>query len=432
MRVRFLLIQEKESIVVKVLVLGAGVVGTTTAYYLQRAGHEVVVLDRQQTSAMETSFANGGQIAAAHADPWASPATPLKALKWLGHKEAPLLFHFLRFDPRLWAWCFRFLQNCTAQRTEINTERTLRVALHSRKCLKELRGELNLSYDQREEGILHFYRDQKEFDLAVAAAQTMRKYGLDRKVLSPQECVACEPALSHIADDLIGGVYSADDENGDAHKFTQAVERSARLNGVDFRFNHIIEKLIVEQGRVQGIKTNHGVLKADAYVVCMGSFSPFLLREHGINLPIYPARGYSITLPLSQPQKAPTVSLTDDEFKLVISRLGARLRVAGTAELGGYGTDINQVRANFILNKTMELFPGCANPDDVEFWAGLRPKTPDSVPVIGKTSIDSLYLNTGHGTLGWTMSCGSAQVITDIIEGKTPEISLSGLSYDRF
>ncbi|GGF51890.1 D-amino-acid dehydrogenase [Terasakiella brassicae] len=416
----------------RVLVLGAGVVGTTTAFYLQKAGHEVVVLDRQETSAMETSFANGGQIAAAHADPWASPTTPWKALKWLGKKDAPLLFHYLHLDPALWSWCFQFLKNCTSRKTEINTERTLRIALHSRKCLKELRRELNLSYDQREEGILHFYRDSKEFDQAVHAACIMRKYGLDRRVLSPSQCLECEPALSHVGEQLVGGIYSQDDESGDAHKFSQAIERSAKVNGVDFRFNHDIHRLIVENGKIQGVSTNHGTIKADAYVVCMGSFSRFLVKEHGINLPIYPAKGYSITLPLLKPQNAPTVSLTDDEFKLVISRFGNRLRVAGTAELGGYSTALNDVRTDFILKKTMELFPGCANPEDAELWAGLRPKTPDSVPIIGKTSIDSLYLNTGHGTLGWTMSCGSAQVITDIIGEKTPEISLSGLSYDRF
>lgn len=416
----------------RVLVLGAGVVGTTTAFYLQKAGHEVTVLDRQEKSAMETSFANGGQIAAAHADPWASPATPLKALKWLGKKDAPLLFHFLRLDPDLWKWCYQFLRNCTSGRTDINTERTLRVALHSRKCLKELRRELNLSYDQREEGILHFYRDPQEFDQAIKAAHTMRKYGLDRKVLNPDECVACEPAMGHVKDQLVGGIYSNDDESGDARKFTQAIEASAKLNGVSFEFGHDIKRLNVDQGKVQSVDTDKGQFQADAYVVCMGSFSPFLLKEHGIKLPIYPARGYSITLPLQKPEKAPTVSLTDDEFKLVFSRLGDRLRVAGTAELGGYSMEVNDLRANFILDKTLELFPGAGERDDVEFWAGLRPKTPDSVPILGPTHIDSLYLNTGHGTLGWTMSCGSAQVMSDIISAKTPEISLSGLSYDRF
>ncbi len=416
----------------RVLVLGAGVVGTTTAFYLEKAGHEVVVVDRQNTAAMETSFANGGQIAAAHADPWASPATPWKALKWLGKKDAPLLFHFLRYDPALWAWCLKFLTNCTSQRTDINTERTLRVALHSRECLKELRSEMNLSYDQREEGILHFYRDPKEYELAIKAAGTMRKYGLDRKVLSPAECVSLEPNLQGIESDLQGGIYSLDDESGDAHKFTQAIAHSAETHGVEFLYNQTIQDLIVENGNLKGVKTDRGILKADAYVLCLGSFSALLLKKHGINLPIYPAKGYSITLPLSNPEKAPTVSLTDDEYKLVFSRLGNRLRVAGTAELGGYGTEINDLRAKFILDKVLEIFPECGSRENVDFWAGLRPKTPDSVPIIGKSPIESLYLNTGHGTLGWTMSCGSAQILSDLVSKKATKINLEGLSLDRF
>ncbi len=416
----------------RVLVLGAGVVGTTTAFYLEKAGHEVVVLDRQNAPGMETSFANGGQIAAAHADPWASPATPWKALKWLGKKDAPLLFHYLRFDPKLWAWCIKFLANCTEHKTEINTERTLRVALHSRKCLKELRKEIELDYDHREEGILHFYRNNKEYDLAVKAAETMRKYGLDRKVLSPQECVTTEPALSHVKEELVGGIYSANDESGDAHKFTQQLGAVCRQSGVEFKFNQNIQEIVVENGKVVGVKTDQGLIKADAYVVCLGSYSPFLLRPHGIKLPIYPAKGYSVTIPVKKDAHAPTVSLTDDEFKLVFSRYNDRLRVAGTAELGGYSTDVNMLRSRFILNKTLDLFPDLRGTHDVSYWAGLRPKTPDSVPILGKTSIDSLYLNTGHGTLGWTMSCGSAQVIADLISAKTPQIELSGLGYERF
>ncbi|WP_135078052.1 D-amino acid dehydrogenase [Terasakiella sp. SH-1] len=416
----------------RVLVLGAGVVGTATAYYLNKAGHDVVVLDRQEAAGMETSYANGGQIAAAHADPWASPATPFKALKWLGRKDAPLLFHLFRFDPALWSWCLRFLGNCTAQKTDVNIERTLRIALHSRKCFKDLRKEVQLDYDNREEGIIHFYRSEKEFDLAVHAAETMRKYGLDREVLSPTQCVQTEAALTSVKDELVGGIYSQDDESGDAHRFTQQLAQIAQGNGVEFRYDHSAKNLLVEKAKVTGVATNQGDIRADAVVVCLGSFSRQLMAKHGIQLPIYPAKGYSITLSLHTPQKAPTVSLTDDEHKLVFSRLGDRLRVAGTAELGGYSTEMNEARARLILNKTMDLFPDCANPDDVEFWTGLRPKTPDSVPIMGACALDSLYLNTGHGTLGWTMSCGSAQIMADVISQKTPEISLSGLGLDRF
>lgn len=416
----------------RILVLGAGVVGTTTAFYLERAGNEVVVIDRQNEPAMETSFANGGQIAAAHADPWASPATPWKALKWLGQKDAPLLFDYFRYDPALWSWCLKFLGNCTEKKTEINTERTLRIALHSRNCLKNIRKEISFDYDHREEGILHFYRSEKEFALAIKAAETMRKYGLDRKVLSPDDCVQTEKNLVGIKDDLVGGIYSANDESGDAHRFTQQLGAYCRQQGVEFETNHDIQSLIIDDDKVIGVETDQGPIMGDGVVVCLGSFSAPFLKPYGLKLPIYPAKGYSITLPLTKPDKAPTVSLTDDEFKLVFSRLGDRLRVAGTAELGGYSTDINKIRSRFILKKTLEIFPDCGDPDEVDFWAGLRPKTPDSVPIIGKTKIDSLYLNTGHGTLGWTMSCGSAQVIADIISKKAPEIDLSGLSLDRF
>lgn len=416
----------------KVIVLGAGVVGVTTAYYLKKAGHDVVVIERQAKAGMETSFANGGQIAAAHADPWASPATPLKALKWLGKKDAPLLFHYLRFDPALWSWCYQFLKNCTHKRTDMNTERTLRVALYSRKCLKELRKDLGLCYDQREEGILHFYRNEKEFDLAITAAQTMRKYGLDRKILSVQECLETESALSTVKNDLVGGIYSSEDESGDAHLFTQNLTEKCVEEGVEFLFNHKIEALNISDSKVLSVQTDKGKIKADSYVLCMGSYSPFLMRPHGVHLPIYPAKGYSVTLDLQQPDKAPTVSLTDDEFKLVYSRFGDRLRIAGTAELGGYSSAINERRARLILKKALELFPECCDGGNPQFWAGLRPKTPDSVPILGECKINSLFLNTGHGTLGWTMSCATAKIITDMISGREPEIDLNGLSLDRF
>lgn len=416
----------------KVLVLGAGVVGTTTAYYLMQAGHEVTVVDRQSAPGMETSFANGGQIAAAHADPWASPSTPLKALKWLGQKEAPLLFHLCRFDPALWGWCLKFLSNCTTRQTEINTERTLRVALHSRNCLKDLRSSLALDYDHREQGIIHFYRDHKEFELAVHAADVMEKYGLERQVLSAGQCVAREPALKPVKADLVGGIYSDEDESGDAHKFTQQLGLHCERAGVEFLLNTTIDGLSVEKNKVVGVNTSQGLLKADKYVVCLGSFSRQLLKPHGLSLPIYPAKGYSVTLEVQNPEHAPNVSLTDDEFKLVFSRLGNRMRIAGTAELGGYNTDVNDVRANFILRKALELFPEMSDGRSVDFWAGLRPKTPDSVPLLGETRLDSLYLNTGHGTLGWTMACGSGQVIADIMSGKTPAISMDGLSLARF
>lgn len=417
----------------KVVVLGAGVVGTTTAYYLMKQGHEVVVIDRQDHAGMETSYANGGQIACAHAEPWASPQTPFKALKWLGKKDAPLLFHMFRFDPDLWYWCYQFLRNCTAVRLKLNTEKTLRIALHSRDCLKALRTELALDYDQRQDGILHFYRSASEFDQACQVAEIMTDFGLHRKVMSARQCIDLEPSIKTIENQLHGGIYSSDDESGDAHKFTTQLAHICKVKGVDFQFSQTIRSLKIEQSRILGVETDKGLYKGDAYVLCLGSFSRELMKKSSkLSLPIYPAKGYSITLPILNSQAAPKVSLTDDEHKLVISRFRDRLRVAGTAELGGYDTELNSARLNFITQKTMELFPDIGDPKQVIEWSGLRPKTPDSVPIIGKSPVESLYFNTGHGTLGWTMSCGSAQVISDLITGKQPEISLEGFGFERF
>ncbi len=415
----------------RVLVLGAGVVGVATAYYLARHGHEVTVVDRQPGVALETSFANGGQVSASHAEPWATPATLRRVFKWLGRADAPLLFRF-RFDPQLWGWGLRFLANCTAFRTRINTERALRIALHSRACLKELRREIGLEYDHGTRGILHFYRDPKEFGHAVEQAGVMTDLGCRRRPIDPAACVDMEPALAAVQGDLAGGIYSPDDESGDAYLFTQSLEKHCRGMGVDFRFGTTIRAVRTDKGLVTGIETDGGVMTADRYVLALGSYSPLLLRPLGIRLPIYPAKGYSVTFPVCDPAKAPTVSLTDDEHKLVFSRLGERLRVAGTAETAGYDTTLNEHRARVILKRTLEIFPGCGKESDAEFWAGLRPKTPDSVPVIGPTPFPNLFLNTGHGTLGWTMSCGSGRVVADLVSGSDPEISLDGLGMDRF
>ena len=416
----------------KIIVLGAGVVGVATAYYLNKAGHQVTVIDRQPAPALETSFANGGQIAAAHADPWASPRTPLKALKWLFNDESPLLFHLNRYDPELWRWTARFLFQCTPSKTKKNIERALRIALFSRKCLKELRSELKFDYKHQEKGILHFYRNKEEFKAAIQAATVMRKHGLDRSVINANETVRIEPALENIKNDLVGSIYSKDDESGNARIFTEYLARHCALNGVEFIWNQSIDKLLLEGSQITGVKGNGFERLSDKVVVCFGSYSRKLLKPYGISLPIYPAKGYSVTLPLNQEDKAPFVSLTDDEFKLVFSRFENELRIAGTAEFCGYNTDINQKRAQFILKKTQEIFPNIGKNNEVEFWSGLRPKTPDSVPIIGKTKIDSLYLNTGHGTLGWTMACGSGHLISDLISGNIARIELSDLSIDRF
>ncbi|NQU55736.1 MAG: D-amino acid dehydrogenase [Rhodospirillales bacterium] len=415
------------------LVLGAGVIGVTTAYYLARAGHKVVVIERQPGPALETSFANGGQISPCHSAPWASPATLPKIIKWLGRDDAPLKFR-LKADPALWSWCLRFLANCTKGRAAINTERMLRLALYSRDTLAALRLDTAIQYDQLSKGILHIYQDERELAATRHRVQAMNDLGLERTPLDVAACLALEPALETAARGglLSGGIFTPGDESGDAHTFTAALADLAAEMGVEFRYDCPVNRLMVKGSQIRGVETAQGVFQAKACVVALGSYSPLLLKPLGITLPVYPAKGYSVTLDVGDSPKAPFVSLIQDELKLVYSRLGRRLRIAGTAEIAGYNTEIDDNRARQILKAALTLFPDCPQPGEAEFWAGLRPKTPDSVPVIGKTGINNLYLNTGHGTLGWTMACGSGKVLADLISGNEPEISLDGLEIDRF
>lgn len=404
----------------RVLVLGSGLVGVASAWYLSEDGHEVTVIDRQPGVAMETSFANGGQISTSHAEPWANPGTPWKALQWLGREDSPLLWR-LRADPSQWAWGLRFLRECTPGRTSANTVAILHLALYSRTLLKQLRAGLGLEYDQRR-GILHFYTDPAEFEHAIPQAELMRQYGCERTAKTAAECVAIEPALAGATVPIVGGTYTAEDESGDALKFAQAIAERAAARGVSFRFGEGIAGLMRDGDRVAGVRLADGeLLTADAYVVALGSYSPRLLRPLGIHLPIYPAKGYSATFPLLGESVAPTVSLTDDGHKIVFSRLGDRLRVAGTAEFTGYDTTLNEVRCQALVRRTRAIFPQVQT-GTVEFWAGLRPATPSNVPLIGGTGLANLYLNTGHGTLGWTMACGTGKLLADLIGGRAPDV----------
>jgi D-amino-acid dehydrogenase len=413
----------------RIAVLGAGVVGVTTAWYLARHGHEVVVLDRQAEPARETSFANGGQIAVSHAEPWANPHTPLKALRWLGKEDAPLLFR-LQAEPQLLCWVLRFLRECTPRRTRENIRRIVELAHYSRQCLKSLRNELStqggLQYDQLERGILHLYTDARELDNAIQAAALLREFGCDRRLVSASGCVEIEPALAAAGPMLVGGDYTEEDESGDAHKFTKHLAEHCRRIGVKFNFGTSVARLIVEHGRVCSALTADGeMLVADAYVVALGSYSSALLRPLGISLPLYPAKGYSATIPLSDASVAPTASLTDDEYKLVFSRLGNRLRIAGTAEFSGFNLELNAIRCEALMRRVRTLFPDLNESGKPEFWCGLRPVTPSSVPLIGRLRYPNLWLNTGHGTLGWTMACGSAAALRDLIDNLTPQIDFS-------
>jgi D-amino-acid dehydrogenase len=407
----------------KVLVLGAGVVGTTSAWYLARAGHQVTVVDRQPVVGNETSFANGGQISVSHAEPWANPHVFRQLLRWLGREDAPLLWRW-RADPAQFAWGLRFLRECLPGRTRHNIAAIVALALYSRRCLQELRSELALDYDHLERGILHIYTDAEEFALASEAARLMCEFGLDRHQVDVERCLAIEPALRAARGLLVGGDYTPSDESGDAHKFTQALAERGRAAGVNFRLNLNIDRLTAAHGRITAVEV-HGddgpeELTADAYVVALGSYSPLLLKPLGVGLPVYPAKGYSATLTLADGTPAPTVSLTDDERKIVFSRFGQRLRVAGTAEFNGYNLDLNPVRCQALVQRTRQLFPQLEFVGEPEYWCGLRPATPSNLPYVGQAGPENLWLNTGHGTLGWTLSCGSAAALADMLSGRRP------------
>jgi D-amino-acid dehydrogenase len=410
----------------KVLILGAGVIGTSTAWYLVRNGHEVVVVDRREGPGLETSFANGGQISVCHAEPWANPDAPTKILQWIWRDDAPLLFR-LRMDPHQWSWGLRFLFECTPSRTRDNIAQIVKLALYSRSSLQELRAATGIEYDQLELGILHYYTDRGEFERAVEAASIMRAYGLDREVKTLDQAVAIEPALASARAKIVGATYTSSDESGDARLFTERLANLAQARGASFLFRRTVKAIATEGGRVSGIAlTDAGgigaTLRADAYVVALGSYSPLLTRPIGLGLAVYPAKGYSASVPILEESKAPRVSLTDDAAKIVFTRLGKRMRIAGTAELSGYSTDLNAVRCEALLRRAREMFPGAGDYDRATFWAGLRPSTPSNVPLIGRTKFPNLYLNTGHGTLGWTMACGSGRALADIISDRKPGV----------
>ena len=405
----------------RIAVLGAGVVGVTSAWYLARAGHEITVVDRQDAVAMETSYANGGQISTSHAEPWANPGTPRQVLKWLGREDSPMLFR-LRADPHQWAWGLAFLRECLPARTRANAAQIAAINRYSLAQLQALRAETGIEYEQQTRGILRIYQDRRAMDEAVAAADLERRHGIDLRVLSAAECVGIEPALSACAATLAGGLWAPGDESGDAHRFTQELAQLCVGRGVRFRYASAIKRLETAGGRVSCLRLEQGdSIEADAYVVSLGSYSPLLLRPLGVTIPVYPLKGYSITIPLAPGDMAPQISLSDAAHKLVISRLGERLRVAGTAELNGYDAAINEIRCRAIVRRTFELFPKAGRAEDAQFWAGLRPATPGGVPCIGRTRYPNLYLNTGHGTLGWTMACGSGAALADIVGGKQPQ-----------
>ena len=413
----------------RITVMGAGVTGVTTAWFLAQSGHEVTVIDRQPGAGLETSYANGGQVSVSHAEPWANPSAPLKVLKWLGKEDSPLLFR-IRPDLNQWLWGLSFLRECTTARTRHNIKQMVNLGMYSRSTLQALRRETGIAYDHATKGILHFYTSEQEFDGAQAPAAVMREYGCELDMKSPAECVAIEPALAPNLHKIVGGSMTPSDESGDAHKFTHNLAQLCADKGVQFLYNTRIVGINKAGDTLQSLRiaNSDGVVTAhtaDAYVMCLGSFSSRWKDLLGQSLRIYPAKGYSVTLPVINEEASYTTSLTDDEYKLVFSRLGDRLRIAGTAELNGYDTDLNLVRCEAIVRRTKELFPGITDGVDARYWTGLRPTTPSNVPYIGKSKTRNVYLNTGHGTLGWTHGCGSGAAIADIINGKTPDVDFA-------
>lgn len=414
----------------KVTILGAGVIGVTTAYYLAKSGHEVTVIDRQPGPALETSFANAGEVSFGYCSPWAAPGIPQKALKWLFMEHAPLILR-PKVDMAMLSWMVKMLSNCTAERYAINKSRMLRLADYSRLALSDLRTETGIAYDERMQGTLQLFRTQAQLDASAKDVKALAADGIPFEVLDKDACIRVEPALAASRHKIVGGLLTPKDETGDCFKFTNALAAKAASMGVVFEYGRSILAIQSEGGKITGVSTDKGVVKADAYVVALGSYSPILLKPLGIKLPVYPVKGYSLTIPIVDASKSPESTVMDETYKIAITRLGDRIRVGGMAEISGYTNDLGEARRRTLEHSVTDLFPG-GDMSKANFWSGLRPMTPDGTPVIGATKLSNLYINSGHGTLGWTMSCGSARMLSDVISGKKPEIETADLALSRY
>lgn len=414
-----------------VIILGAGVIGVTSAWYLAKAGHKVTVIDRQPGAALETSFANAGEVSPGYSSPWAAPGIPTKAVKWMFMKHAPLIIR-PTLDPTTWGWMLKMLSNCTEARYKVNKGRMVRVAEYSRDCLIALREETGIEYDQRMQGTLEVFRTQKQFDGIAKDVAVLKEGGVPFKVLDRAGCVAAEPGLNASSNKIVGGLLLPNDETGDCYMFTNALAKLAEAAGVTFVFNTSVKKAIIEGNRIKAIETNNGTFEADHFVAALGSYSPAFLKQFDIKLPVYPVKGYSITVPIKNEALAPVSTVMDEAHKVAITRLGNRIRVGGMAEIAGFSTDLPKARQETLTHSVEDLFGGAGDQTQAKFWSGLRPMTPDGTPVIGKTKFTNLSLNTGHGTLGWTMSCGSAKLLADIVSGTKPEIEVGDLAISRY
>ena len=420
----------KRTNAMKVIVLGAGVIGATTAYYLARAGAKVTVIDRQPSAANETSFANAGQISPGYSTPWAAPGIPLKAIKWMFQRHAPLA---IRLDGSLWQlkWMASMLAECNGARYAINKERLMRVAEYSRHCLDALRSDTGIEYEQRTRGTVQLFRTQAQMDAVGRDIDVLKELGVPYELLSKDELKTAEPALAYASVPLAGGLRLPSDETGDCHLFTTKLADLTQDLGVEFIYNAEIDEILHTNGSITGVRSGTHVYRADRYVAALGSYSRDLLSGLGLNIPVYPVKGYSLTIPIVDEALAPQSTVLDETYKVAVTRFDDRIRVGGMAELGGFDLGLNPRRRETLEKVVTDLFPG-GDLKQASFWTGLRPMTPDSTPIIGPTSISNLFLNTGHGTLGWTMACGSSKLIADQMMGQRPEINTDGLSLSRY
>ncbi|CAI3158622.1 D-amino acid dehydrogenase 1 [Acinetobacter calcoaceticus] len=414
----------------RVIVLGSGVIGVASAYYLAQQGAEVTVLDRQSGPAEETSFGNAGQISPGYSTPWAAPGIPFKAVKWMFQHHAPLA---INLDGSMWQlqWMAQMLKNCNPQSYAVNKERMMRVAEYSRDCLRELRKDTGINYENRAKGTLQLFRKEAQMEAVQRDISVLQECGVSYELLNGNELGRVEPALANTQDKLIGGLHLPNDETGDCYLFTNALAQIAKELGVNFQFNQNVEKLIVEGDEIKGVQVNGKVLTADRYVLAFGSYSRDFLKPLDLQLPVYPVKGYSLTIPIIDPAFAPQSTVLDETYKIAITRFDQRIRVGGMAELSGFNLGLNEDRRATLQMVTQDLFPG-GDMAQASFWTGLRPMTPDSTPIIGATRFKNLFLNTGHGTLGWTMACGSGKLISDIVLNHKTEISTDGLSIQRY
>ena len=421
----------------RVLVLGSGVIGVTSAYYLALKGFDVTVVDRQPAVGLETSFANAGQISPGYSAPWAGPGVPLKAFQWLFQRYAPLS---MRPDLSRWQlqWMSQFLKNCSLERYTLNKSRMVRLAEYSRDCLRELRADTGIQYEQRSRGTLQVFRTQKQLDVEFKDIAVLSEMGVPFQHVDPVGCAQIEPALIHVKDQLLGGLHLPDDETGDCQLFASRLAALAQTLGVKFRQGITINRLITQNNQLQGVEINssNGIetLEADHYVVALGSYSRGLMQGMGLNLPVYPVKGYSLTVPIINTDAAPVSTVMDETYKVAITRFDQRIRVGGMAELAGFDLTLNPHRRKTLEKVLNGLFPQAGDISQAEFWTGLRPMTPDGTPIIGQadTRFPNVWLNTGHGTLGWTMACGSGQILADLIAQQTPAIETQDLQYSRY